>query len=508
MNKQASRATAPVPAGRHNQHAAPRKQHHPARITLIVLAVLVTATYLGGVILFSQVCYPNTKVADVDISLMGKTSAAAHVSAAAQNYRLTIEGEGFTWAFEPKNADDIIDPDAAVSAIISANKPLTWPMRVYESLRPKNDANADTPTEETVDLPSSFDRKAFLSDLNQAVDEYNASKTGTFDAAGAYDPEQGSFTVAKARSNQKLDPKAVEQLALEAVSKLKGRVTLDTTAQQPLAGGATDDELKRACDEANKLIGTNVNITLGGTVVATLDGKQLAQWITFDDKLSPTLSTEPVTAWVRQLGSQVDTVGTERTYTRPDGKAIKVSGGSYGWISNEKELVKQLKNAVDSKQVGDIEMPLKQKAKVFTEHGKPDWGAYVDIDLAEQYARYYDEAGTLLWESNVITGNPNKGNATPTGVYSLRTNNGASKLIGKKDPETGKPEYETPVSYWMPFVGNAIGMHDASWQSAASFSDPSAYTRVGSHGCVNLPPDKAQQLHDTIHVGDCVIVHQ
>ena len=93
-------------------------------------------------------------------------------------------------------------------------------------------------------------------------------------------------------------------------------------------------------------------------------------------------------------------------------------------------------------------------------------------------------------------------------MYSLRTNNGASKLIGKKDPETGKPEYETPVSYWMPFVGNAIGLHDASWQSAASFSDPSAYTRVGSHGCVNLPPDKAQQLHDIIHVGDCVIVHQ
>ena len=509
MSNNATRAKAPIPAGAHRKPAESPRKRHAGRIALITLFCLLAIIYLSGVALFSFTCYPNTSIADVDVSLMGKNAVISHVSAAAQNYRLTITGEGFSWSFEPEHAEDIVDPEAAIKTILASNEPLAWPVRLYEALTLQDKSRVQQPADShDVELPDTFDVKSFTADIQNAVEAYNADKTGTFDAAGAYDPESEQFTVERARANQQLDGQVVERLALQAVSQLKGRVELDATAQKPLAGGATDEQLQQACDEANKLIGTNINLTMGGATVATLDGKQLAQWITFDDELSPALSTEPVTAWVRELAQKIDTVGSERSYTRPDGKQIKVVGGSYGWMSDEKQLVKMMKDAVANKQVGDIEVPLKQKAATFSEHGKPDWKAYVDIDLTEQHARYYDETGTMVWESGVITGNPNKGNATPAGVYSLRTNNGASKLIGKKDPETGKPEYETPVSYWMPFVGNAIGLHDASWQSAASFSDPSAYTRVGSHGCVNLPTDKAQQLHDIIHVGDCVIVHQ
>ena len=94
--------------------------------------------------------------------------------------------------------------------------------------------------------------------------------------------------------------------------------------------------------------------------------------------------------------------------------------------------------------------------------GKPDWGAYCDIDLTEQHARYYDAAGNLVWESGCITGNPNNGNATPTGVFSLNAKTRNSTLIGLDEDEDGEPDYKTPVAYWMPFVGNAVGMHDAT----------------------------------------------
>ena len=52
-----------------------------------------------------------------------------------------------------------------------------------------------------------------------------------------------------------------------------------------------------------------------------------------------------------------------------------------------------------------------------------------------------------------------------------------------------------------------IGLHDANWQPSANFSNPQAYTRAGSRGCVNLPTDKAGELFNIINVGDCVIVH-
>ena len=75
------------------------------------------------------------------------------------------------------------------------------------------------------------------------------------------------------------------------------------------------------------------------------------------------------------------------------------------------------------------------------------------------------------------------------------------------DPETGKPKYESPVSYWMPFEGNMIGFHDATWQNDKSFDNAESYKWCGSHGCINLRLADAKALHDCIKVGLCVVVH-
>ena len=85
---------------------------------------------------------------------------------------------------------------------------------------------------------------------------------------------------------------------------------------------------------------------------------------------------------------------------------------------------------------------------------------------------------TCMWESNVITGKPQPGKTAPRPACNwLRARSRDVTLIGKKDPETGEPEYETPVSYWMPFIGSAVGLHDASWQSEASFNDRNAFSQ-------------------------------
>ena len=43
-------------------------------------------------------------------------------------------------------------------------------------------------------------------------------------------------------------------------------------------------------------------------------------------------------------------------------------------------------------------------------------------------------------------------------------------------------KYESTVQYWMPFVGNVIGMHDADWQPY--FGGTRYQDGGGSHGCV------------------------
>ena len=64
-------------------------------------------------------------------------------------------------------------------------------------------------------------------------------------------------------------------------------------------------------------------------------------------------------------------------------------------------------------------------------------------------------------------------------------------------------DYQTPVSFWMPF-NRGIGLHDATWQP--SFGGDACYTR-GSHGCINLPYDKAKILYEKIGKGFPVICY-
>lgn len=506
----------PVPGAHRKEQPKTGGRGRTALVIVGVVLGLVCSVYAAGAFLFSRVCYPNTIVADTDISLMGRDTAISRVRTSATGYRLTIEGDGFTWEYNPASSDEVIDAEQAVDSIIAGNEPFVWPQRLLKALQEEPAGAAvkskavedDDVALEDIVLPQAFDRETFLTTLGAALDAYNETRTGTFDAAGAYDAEEGKFTLARARSNQKLDTEAIQRAALQAVAALNRTVTLDEESFIPLAGGASEQQITQALDAANALIGTDVDLKMGGAVVATLDGATFVQWMTFDDQLNPTLSTEPLAQWVRELAqTKLDTVGCQRTYTRPDGKVVTVEGGTYGWTSNEEELVRLLQEAVANKQVGEIEVPLVQKAATWTAKGEKDWGAYCDIDLTEQHCRYYDASGALVWESGCVTGNPNEGDATPTGIYSLNAKRQNETLIGFDNDKDGEPDYRSPVAYWMPFVGNAIGLHDANWQAPSVFSNPQAYLWAGSHGCINLPTDKAAELYGIIQVGDCVIVH-
>ena len=135
----------------------------------------------------------------------------------------------------------------------------------------------------------------------------------------------------------------------------------------------------------------------------------------------------------------------------------------------------------------------RQKAASF---GTPDYGStYVEINLSAQHLFFYKN-GSLVIDSDFVSGNPNKGNATPTGAYSITYKQRNATLKGA--------DYNTPVDYWMPYCNN-VGMHDANWRS--SFGG-TIYKSSGSHGCVNLPPSVAATIFERIEEGDPVLVYE
>ncbi len=122
-------------------------------------------------------------------------------------------------------------------------------------------------------------------------------------------------------------------------------------------------------------------------------------------------------------------------------------------------------------------------------------GTYIDINLTTQMLAYFQN-GQCVYMTSIVTGNPNKGNATPKGVFTVQYKQRNRVLRGE--------DYEAPVKYWMRFVGN-VGIHDANWRS--SFGD-SIYLSNGSHGCVNVPPSNMPFLYETCPVGTVVVVHE
>ena len=471
------------------------------KTAFFVVLGLVAIVYIVGVVAFSQIAYPNTAIAGVDISFSNASSAATKVNSAWKHYKLTVSGEDFSWTYQPESDEPIVDGEAAAHEIIGSNEPLLWPSRLIASLGGKNVSatkNGTIDLEQDVDLSmlsDAFDQKQFEGDLGAAIAAFNEGRTGTFEASSSYDEKAGKFTIEKARSNEKLNREHVikyAEIELASLAETVDLTKLGNDAYEPLNGTLTNDQIQAACDAANNFLGVNVTLKLNGEDAGKVDGSSVLQWISFADPANPTLDTSQISNWAADLANGFNTVGSTRWWTRADGKQCAVEGGDFGWSIDSSTLAKQVEDAINNKQTGEIEINYSQKADTFTAKGEPDWKAYIDVDLSEQHARYYDESGNIVWEANFISGKPGE-DATPEGVWQINSNDGATKLIGAKDPKTGKPKYESPVSYWMPFEGNMVGFHDATWQNDKSFDDPNSYKWCGSHGCIK--------------VGLCVVVH-
>ena len=56
----------------------------------------------------------------------------------------------------------------------------------------------------------------------------------------------------------------------------------------------------------------------------------------------------------------------------------------------------------------------------------------------------------------------------------------------------------------MRLTNNGIGLHDANWRS--SFGG-SIFLKDGSHGCVNMPNEKAAQLFKEAEIGTITVIY-
>ncbi len=460
-------------------------------ITFGCIALVLVAAYCGVAIYFGSHFMPNTKLGSLDASLMSSSEVEQKLSDNLSSYKLVITGDGFDLTVSAKDMGLSIDSASVVKQALGTINNWAWPVELTRS------------HDVTETVVSTYNNSGFEQTIVNAVDEFNATAEQPVNATVSYDKAKKSFAVSKESVGTALDSSKVLAAADSAVADLSTKITLTSSELLQPTVLSSDARLTTAAADANKMITADIKLTMGTSTAAEVNADIISEWVTINDELAASLDEDAMRSWTESLASKCDTVGTTRTYTRADGKSITVSGGVYGWEIDDDALVDLVVEGVKAGSVETMEVPYSSCGETYNGVGGRDWGnRYIDIDLAEQHVYFYDESGTCVWESDCISGIPDGTHDTSVGVYWINAMASPSKLIGY---ENGEKIYESTVQYWMPFDGNAIGLHDADWQPG--FGGTMYADGYGSHGCVNLPPSAAAELYGLIHSGDCVVSH-
>lgn len=490
---------APVAAGgyvpTYQVNPEPPKKHRGLKILGVALASIVgviALIYFAGVIVFSGRFFPQSTIIGMDIS--GKTPEEVHqmLDGVLGDYTFKVEGYGLNLTLDATDMGMALDSQSIADGLLSEMNPWAWPYEVFQR------------HDDTDDLVSTLENSKLADTLTAAVEEVNAKGEAPKNATVAFDGDEGAYVVVPEEEGNTLLADVVVDEVTRGTVNFAPKVTLTDAVLAKPTVTRDDPALATACEAANKYLGGALSLTMAGTEKMAITPAQIAEHVTLGDDLAVSFDPEPLVAAVKEQVNAMDTTGATRTYTRPDGKTITVKGGDYGWITDSQATADAVREALNAGAGGTLEIVMKQNAAQAPDENGRDFGTrYIDVDLTEQHARLYGEDGAILWESDIVSGRPSDGRNTPQGTFYIKTNDGKSVLRGYK-PD-GSKDYETEVEFWMPFKDNSVGFHDAGWQPKFGGD---WYVEHGSHGCVNLPPDKAKELHGVLAVGDVVVVHE
>jgi len=291
--------------------------------------------------------------------------------------------------------------------------------------------------------------------------------------------------------------KLYEVLA-ETIRSGQHRVDIDEAGCYEVPEITTEsEEFKKETAEIGKITGTTIKLHIGGDVYETIDENVTYKWLYQKEDGGVGIDEEKVRAYMKDMEEQYETWGKDHEFTTSYGSRITVRGGQYGWSINVK--------AETAKIIEELEAGESTERDVINDATAAQWGddeigdTYVEISIDNQHMWFYKN-GSLIVDTDVVTGCVNTGHNTPRGTYQL--NNKAVNVtltsINPDDP------YESFVNYWLPFIGNSYGLHDSSWRGSYGGS---IYYYNGSHGCVNTPYSKIQVIYQNIEVGTPVVIY-
>ncbi|WP_289301464.1 L,D-transpeptidase family protein [Sporofaciens musculi] len=463
-----------------------KKAKKAALIAVGSVAGVLLAVYIGFAMYFNSHFMFFTEINGTDCSMKSVDQVEDEMKKKVGDYTLTLkESGGGTETIVGSDISIQYVPGGKLDEIVKEQNGFLWPKSLW-----------DHPKIET-EIGVQYDEAALGASIAALGCMNPEAQTPSVDAHPEF--QEGQFVVAPEVVGTQINSEVFNAKVAEAINGFQPTLDLSETGCYALPRFVSDSpEVTAAAAAMNSYLGANITYDFNPNT-EVVDSSVISQWVRVDGEMNVTFDEEAVRGYIQTLADKYNTKGVPRPFTTASGNVVTVEGGGFGWrIDQEAEFGALLANIQNAETV--TREPNYSSRGI--SHGGTDVGStYAEVDLTNQ-RMYFIKDGQVVLQSDCVTGNPNKGHATPQGYYSLAWKQKNRTLRGEKQPD-GTYEYETPVAFWMPFNGG-IGFHDATWQS--SFGGR-RYQTHGSHGCVNLPYSIAQQLYDLMYDGVPVICH-
>lgn len=457
-------------------------------ITLGVIGGVILAVYIGMAIFFMSHFTFNATVNGVNVAFQSADEVEAHIASELSNYTLSVEAREDERATITASQIDLkYVSDGQIDDLLNNQQPWAWPL----SLMPDTAENFQH-------VSIVFDKQKLTTVLSNLPLMNKDVMRAPVDAHLTF--EGNAYVIAPGDIGTTLDVGRATQVIQQALDAGETTVNLEKAGVYANPAVPADDPaLVADRDRFNTYVPFQITYTFGERR-EVLDGNTTLGWVNTNGEAPYTLNEDAVRAWVANLASHYDTLGSTRTIINGFGEQKTVSGGTYGWQIDQEAEFWAIINAAEQ-HLGEQREPYLSGWADSLE--AQDWGTtYLEVDLTRQHMWYYVN-GEIVIDTDVVTGNPNTGYATPEGVYAIFLKASPTVARGDRLPD-GTYEWEVPVTYWMQFTYNGCGFHDADWQP--SFGGD-AYTWRGSHGCINMPPYLAAQMYPLVEYNTPVVVH-
>lgn len=451
------------------------------RLALTAGGVVLLCLYTAAAVYFGSHFYAGTMICGIDCSQMTAAQVKEEVSEKLDQYVLQVVGRNDR--IESLTAEQIdlkfVDNNS-IDRMLRSQHSYIWPVML---LLERSSLSS---------VAFSYDQKKAEVALN-SLNCMNASIAVAPRNAYLAVTDQG-FEIVPEVMGTTLDAEKTVQTVLAALEQGADKVLLeekDCYVNPKIY--STDEALNKEKDGKAALAQAYITYDFGDRT-ELVNATVIADWIVQSVDGTYVIDDMAVTAYVEALAAKYDTFGLTRTFYTSIGTVETLSGGDYGWCIDQNATVVALMQALESGYQGTMEPVYLFSGMCRDTNDIGD--TYVEICISQQRMWCYKD-GVCIVDTPVVTGNPNKDNATPSGsVWAIDAM--------KRDAVLEGEGYEAPVDYWMPFNGD-VGIHDLKERSEFGGS---IYLSNGSHGCVNTPYEAVQTIYEAVSIGTPVIVYE